>query len=88
MARIVITDEIWAQLSPLLPVPKGRHGRNDRQFIEAVCWVIRTGAPWRDMPLEFGSWKTVYNRYNRWVKLGYLDSILEFIQKRWGRRMA
>jgi len=50
--------------------------------------IIRTGAPWRDLPVEFGPWKTVYNRYNRWVKLGYLDSIFEFVQKRWRQRMA
>ena len=88
MARHVITDEIWEKLSPLLPQPKGRHGKDDRQFIEAVCWIVRTGAPWRDMPLEFGPWKTVYNRYNYWVKKGHLDKILEVLKKRWGSRMA
>ena len=88
MARQILTDEIWRQLEPLLPPPKGRHGRDDRNFLEAVCWVVRTGAPWRDLPQEFGVWKTAYNRYNRWVKKGNLDKIFEIVKKRWGSRMA
>jgi transposase len=83
MAREVITDEIWEKLSLLLPKPKGRHGKDDRKFLESVCWIVRTGAPWRDLPQEFGPWKTVYNRYNRWAKKGYLDKILEVLKKRW-----
>ena len=78
MLRVSITDEIWEKIRPLLPVPKGRHGRNDRQFLGAVSWVLRTGAPWRDLPEEFGPWKTVYNRYSRWVKKRHLDKILDF----------
>ena len=52
MVREVITDEIWEILKPLLPKPKGRHGKNDRMFLEAVCWILRTGSPWRDLPLD------------------------------------
>ena len=88
MTRYVITDEIWAQIQPLLPKPKGRHGKDDRLFLEAVIWIIRTGAPWRDLPIEFGPWKTVYNRYNCWVKLGTLDELFELIKKRWGQRIS
>ena len=54
MLRESITDEIWGKIAPLLPDPKGRHGNDDRQFLEAVYWVLRTGAPWRDLPSEFG----------------------------------
>jgi transposase len=63
MARKVLTDELWEKLKILLPKPKGRHGNDDRLFIESVCWIIRTGAPWRDLPQEFGSWKTVDFRH-------------------------
>lgn len=49
-----MTDEIWATIKPLLPKPKGRHGKNDPFFIEAVIWIIRIGAPWRDLPNAFG----------------------------------
>jgi transposase len=88
VARQVLTDALWEKLRVLLPKPKGRPGRDDRRFLEAVFWIVRTGAPWRDLPPEFGSWKTVYNRYNNWSKKGYLESILETLKKRWGPRMA
>ncbi len=88
MARLVIDDRMWSRLQPLLPVPKGRHGEDDRMFLEAVCWVVRTGSPWRDMPPEFGPWKTVYKRYNRWAKLGQLDAVLTVLKKRWRSRMG
>lgn len=81
MLRLIIDEIIWEKLNPLLPAAKGRHGKNDRMFIEALYWIIRTGAPWRDLPTEFGPWKTVYNRYSRWVKKGYLDTILEAFKK-------
>ena len=58
MTRMVFNEEIWEKLSEMLPAPKGRHGGNVRLFLEAVCWIIRTGAPWRDLPPEYGNWKS------------------------------
>ena len=52
MSRMVFDDELWNKFEKLLPAPKGRHGNNDRLFLEAVCWIIRTGAPWRDLPAD------------------------------------
>ena len=88
MSRMVIDDEMWEKLESLLPPPKGRHGKDDRLFIEAVCWILRTGAPWRDLPPEYGKWKSVYNRYNNWSKKGYIEGILSELKKRWRSRMA
>lgn len=88
MARQMITDEVWEKLERRLPRRKGRPGRDDRNFLEGVCWMVRTGAPWRDLPPEYGSWKTVYNRYHRWARRGYLEEILGFFKKRYGSRMA
>ena len=68
MSRMVIDDEMWTRLKKLLPKPKGRHGNDDRLFIEAICWMLRTGAAWRDLPPSYGNWKSVYNRYNNWSK--------------------
>ena len=88
MSRMLIDDELWSRLEKLLPKPKGRHGNHDRLFLEAVCWILRTGAPWRDLPPDYGSWKTVYNRYNNWSKKGYIQEILSELKKRWRSRMA
>src|SRR6185312_13921062 len=43
---------------------------DDRRFVEAVLWWRRTGVPWRDLPSDFGPWKTVFNRFDRWSKAG------------------
>lgn len=88
MLRMVLDDEIWQKLEKLLPAPKGRHGKDDRLFLEAVCWIIRTGAPWRDLPPDYGHWKSVYNRHNRWVRQGHFDAILRILKKGWRSRMA
>ena len=88
MSRFVIDDVMWDKLEQLLPAPKGRHGKDDRLFLEAVCWVIRTGAPWRDLPPDYGNWKSVYNRYNRWVKREHFNRVFEILKKRWRSRMA
>lgn len=80
MARRVITDVYWEKLK-LIFTDKGRPGKNNREFMEAVLWAIRTGAPWRDLPPEFGSWKTVYNRYRNLVRKGVLDAFLEAQKK-------
>lgn len=49
---------------------RGPKGADDRRFLEAVLWVLRTGAPWRDLPSELGKWSTVYRRYRRWAVAG------------------
>jgi transposase len=69
-------------LQGLLPKPKGRHGTNGRLFLEAICWMLRTGAPWRDLPSEYGPWKSTYNRYNHWSKKGYLQAIHDALKKK------
>ena len=56
MGRQMIDDELWEKLQDLLPKPKGRHGTNDRLFLEAICWMLRTGAPWRDLPVLHFVW--------------------------------
>ncbi|GAA4892068.1 hypothetical protein GCM10023237_07680 [Streptomyces coeruleoprunus] len=60
-----LTDAQWARIEPLLPdrTPKrGGRWRDHRQVIEAIAWKYRTGSPWTDLPVEFGSWKGAYNR--------------------------
>ena len=78
--RHVLSDEQWAQIEPLLPGRKGdpgRSGKNNRLFVDAVVWLAKTGAPWRDLPERFGDWNSVFQRYNRWCKRGVWQRVLE-----------
>jgi transposase len=58
----------------------GRPGRDDKNFVEAVLWWHRTGAPWRDLPSEFGPWSTVFNRFDRWSKSGKWQRIFDALK--------
>ncbi len=60
MARHEVSDEQWLFLAPLFPKPKatGRPGRDQRQMLNGVLWILATGAPWRDLPERFGPWAT------------------------------
>ncbi|MCU7917124.1 MAG: transposase [Candidatus Thiodiazotropha sp. (ex Epidulcina cf. delphinae)] len=80
MRRRILRDDQWARIAPLLSGKAsdcGVTGKNNRQFIEAVLWICRTGAPWRDLPKELGNWHTVFTRYNRWSKKGRWQTIFE-----------
>lgn len=70
--RTRLNDEQWRVVKEFLVRDRGagRRGSDDRKFIEAVLWWRRTGVPWRDLPREFGWWKTVFNRFDRWSKNG------------------
>ncbi|MBL0010249.1 MAG: IS5 family transposase [Nitrosomonas sp.] len=83
MIRNVLIDEQWKRIEPLLsgkPSDCGVTGRNNRLFLEAVLWVCRTGAPWRDLQ-ALGSWHTVYTRYNRWSKKGRWEAIFKTLSE-------
>ena len=72
MARGDLSNDEWAVLAPLLPAQPVRGGqwRDHRQVINAICWVKRTGSPWRDLPERYGPWKTAYQRFRRWAADG------------------
>jgi transposase len=82
MVRRQLRDEQWARIEHVLLSQRrsGRRGRDDRNFIEAVLWWRRTGVPWRDLPEEFGSWKTVFNRFDRWSKSGRWMRLFEALR--------
>lgn len=78
-----MTDQQWERLAPLLPAAKPRTGRpnNDhRQVINGILWILRTGAPWRDLPERYGKWTTVSSRFYRWRKAGIWDQIWSALQ--------
>ncbi|MFL6072526.1 MAG: IS5 family transposase [Mycobacteriales bacterium] len=72
MARGDLSNQEWAVLAALLPAQPARGGRwrDHRQVINGICWVKRTGSPWRDLPERYGPWKTCYQRFRRWAADG------------------
>jgi transposase len=83
MNRKELTDQQWERLQPLLP-PRAKRGRPrqpDRQILSGILWVLRTGAPWRDVPERYGKPMTIYHRYWQWRKEGHWDVIFAAVQQ-------
>lgn len=80
MDRDLLNDAQWGRIAPLLPGKvgdPGRSGEDNRLFVEAVLWVVRTGVPWRDLPERFGKWGSVWKRFRRWAEKGVFERIFE-----------
>lgn len=71
--RHELSDEQWERLKPLLPPekpPTGRPNSDHRTMINGMVWILRTGAPWRDLPERYGNWSSVHSRFRRWRQAG------------------
>lgn len=82
LIRRELTDVQWARIESLVPGKKGdrgRAGKDNRLFVDAVLWILRTGAPWRDLPPECGRWNSVFVRFNRWSAKGIWESIFKVL---------
>jgi transposase len=80
--RHEISNEAWEKLEPHLSGRKGEWGgiaKDNRKFINGVFWILRTGAPWRDLPPEYGDWKNTHRRFTRWRDKGKWETILEIL---------
>jgi transposase len=78
-----LTNEQWEQIELLLPKAKTKRGRpaqDHRQILNGILWVLRTGAPWRDLPERYGKWTTIYSRFQRWRKSGIWDRMFAELQ--------
>lgn len=78
----MLTDDLWVATEPLVRQAKRHKGGHppavsDRQFLEALLYLARTGIPWRNLPSGFGRWDAVYNRFRRWVRSGALRRLFE-----------
>jgi transposase len=77
-----ISDRLWSKIEPHLPGYSGTTGRpadNNRRFINGVMWILRTGAPWRDLPDSYGDWKNTHRRFSRWRDRGIWEKLLELV---------
>jgi len=76
--RYELTDYEWTVIRPMLPnKPRGVPRANDRRVLNGIFWVLRSGAPWRDLPDTFGPYTTCYNRFVRWRRAGVWGRIME-----------
>jgi len=80
LVRGLLSDEEWAFFAPFVieigPL-RGRPPRDHRRTLDAIFWIARTGAPWRDLPDELGNWNSVHRQYRRWTASGLWDLMLE-----------
>ena len=81
--RLLLTDEIWDRMAAIVRTAKSPAGAppelSDRDFVEAILYLTRTGIPWRDLPACFGDWNAVYQRFRRWEKLGIWSTLFQQI---------
>jgi len=80
MGRYDLTDFEWEAIKPHLPnKPRGVPRVDDRRVLNGIFWVLRSGAPWADLPERYGPRTTIYNRFNRWRKAGVWDRLMDAI---------
>jgi transposase len=80
MSRYDLSDFEWRVIEPLLPnKPRGVPRVDDRRVLNGIFWVLRSGAPWRDLPERYGPRTTCYNRFVRWRKAGVWDRLMDAI---------
>lgn len=81
--RHAISDADWARVQDLLPGRPGEPGWvavDNRLFLDAVLWIARTGAPWRDLPERLGNWNSQWRRFDRWSKKGVWRAVFEALR--------
>jgi transposase len=83
LRRHEISDEQWEMIHAFLPGQEGDAGataKDNRLFVNAIMWIAKTGAPWRDLPERFGKWNSIFQRFNRWCKTGVFQTVMETLQ--------
>ena len=78
--RHAISDDDWVRIKDLLPGQHGKAAEDNRRFLDAVLWIARTGAPWRDLPERLGNWNSTWRRFDRWAQKGVWQRVFEALQ--------
>jgi len=84
MNRKRLRNDQWERIENLLPgkiTDPGRTAKDNRQFVEAVFWILRTGSPWRDLPAEYGHWHRTYVRFARWRESGVWKRVADALRR-------
>lgn len=84
MARDLMPDEEWMFFEHFIltvRAPNGRKPINHRLVLDGIFWIARTGAPWRDLPEEFGKWSSVYRQFRRWTLAGLWEDIMDALNQ-------
>jgi len=80
-----LTDEHFEQINRLLPPEDSGPGRppivRNREALEGILHILRTGTPWRDLPPAYGHWHTIYMRWQRWIERGVWGAILQLLKR-------
>jgi transposase len=83
LSRGGLTEGEWRVLKVSLPVERGpgkrRRGRppeDNLNIINGILWLLRTGAPWRDVPEKYGHWNPIYRHFRRWSTSGVWESVV------------
>ena len=82
--RYELTEEQFSRIAEVLPgkaSDPGRTAADNHRFVNAVMWVLRTGAHWHDMPERYGKWKSSHRRFSRWAKSGVWEAVFERLLK-------
>jgi transposase len=82
--RYELSDRQWERIADLLPGKPGdpgRHGADNRLFVHAVLWVLRSGAHWHDLPARYGKYKSVHKRFTRWAKAAVWERVFTALIK-------
>lgn len=78
-----LTNEQWDRIEPVISSltpkkdPRGRHLRDPREVLNGIMWILRTGAPWKDLPLRYPPYQTCYRRFQQWVRQGIFQRIIQ-----------
>jgi transposase len=92
MNRHAISNEKWAVIERFLSTPRtdnrGRKAKDNKLMFNGILWIMKTGAPWRDLPTWFGPWQTVYKRFARWSKLEAWQRLFTYLIKNWDNESA
>ena len=79
--RYEVTDDEWERIKSYFPKAeersRGRPAADSRKMLNGICWILRSGAAWRDLPERYGPWQTVYKRFVKWQEAGIFEKIFK-----------